>query len=265
MKDTLKLIAIALVAGLVSGIIVALVGGGNQSELITGATGTRFTNGISTNSTSPASGEIRTNYLTTDGATGVATSTFTSSGYSIGGVDYYDISGSFDDASTTLKSILNPFRATSTVMVANLEVTGQASTSLTFYVATSTTGQFDGGNLLGCSVTRDITSCEGSIIDEAIVASTTDCTINGTGCNGSYSTILGDGTQLLNFSILGSGTGSSHQKLVVAPNEYVMIVATTTYNDEAIITTATTDATSDGFTNTGNTFTGNYFLKFIKP
>lgn len=70
MNETLKHGSLAVVAALLVVAGYALLVGGNQPvvqapEL---GSGTRFTNGISTDSTSPSSGEVRTTTLTTTGA-----------------------------------------------------------------------------------------------------------------------------------------------------------------------------------------------------
>lgn len=57
MKEYLKIVVVAVVAGLLSGAVVALVGG-NKSQPV-GQTGTRFANGISADSTSPTAGQVR--------------------------------------------------------------------------------------------------------------------------------------------------------------------------------------------------------------
>ena len=70
-------IALAVIAIVLGGL--ALVGGNSSQPL--GATGTRFPNGISTDSTSPTSGQVRGTTLTVTGAstlTGISTQATTS-------------------------------------------------------------------------------------------------------------------------------------------------------------------------------------------
>lgn len=61
----LKTIATSAITAIVVVVVAGLVGG-NQSDQF-GATGTRFPNGISTDSTSPVAGEVRTTTFTASG------------------------------------------------------------------------------------------------------------------------------------------------------------------------------------------------------
>lgn len=66
MKEYLKIVVVAVVAGLLAGAVVALVGGNKSQPL--GQSGTRYINGISADSTSPVAGEVRGTTLTITGA-----------------------------------------------------------------------------------------------------------------------------------------------------------------------------------------------------
>ena len=68
MKETIKLVAIVLIAGIIGGFVGGLVG--NQSGNL--GAGTRFPNGISADSTSPSAGEVRGTTLTSTGAATLA-------------------------------------------------------------------------------------------------------------------------------------------------------------------------------------------------
>lgn len=67
-------------AAITAAVVVVLAGlvGGNQSDLL-GATGTRFPNGLSTDSTSPSAGQLRTSTLTVTGASTLGTTGATTS------------------------------------------------------------------------------------------------------------------------------------------------------------------------------------------
>jgi len=66
MKKYISIVVAAVVSGLIAGFIVAAVVGGNQPQSV--RTGTRYPNGLSTDSTSPSSGQVRTTTLTVTGA-----------------------------------------------------------------------------------------------------------------------------------------------------------------------------------------------------
>ena len=106
-----------------------------------GATGTRFPNGISADSTSPSVGQIRGTTLTITGAsTLTATTTVTSDYWSVGGIDYASVQQSFTAATTTMCSIENPFGAATTTILSYIaQITVGTSTAANIDVATSTT------------------------------------------------------------------------------------------------------------------------------
>ncbi len=83
----IKNIAVSAVVALIVSIGVAGLIGGNQSGDNLGAAGTRFQNGISTDSTSPTRGQIRGTTLTVTGAQTFGTSGATTS-ISVGKVCY---------------------------------------------------------------------------------------------------------------------------------------------------------------------------------
>ncbi len=68
MKDIKVYLISGVVALAVALLVVAMVGGNNQPQPQLGATGTRFPNGLSTDSTSPVAGEVRGTTLTITGA-----------------------------------------------------------------------------------------------------------------------------------------------------------------------------------------------------
>ena len=173
-----------------------------------------------------------------------ATSTVTNGYTVVNGVDTYSESGSFDDATNTLKFILNPYRATSTLTVAAVDITGLSTTSLNLYVGTSTFAGLEntGLNCLMAASTAIVT-CDGEIIDEANLATSTFGSIVGTGGG----TVGEDGF-----------AGGTSNAMIVGPDEYVVFFATTSpsNDDEA--------EGGDGISGDSNTFTGNYFVEFKK-
>lgn len=83
MKEYIKIVIVAVIAGFLSGVIVAfVVGGNNQSLAEPLAGGTRFINGLSTDSTAPSAGQVRTTLLT---VTGTSTITQSVDGLVVGG------------------------------------------------------------------------------------------------------------------------------------------------------------------------------------
>ena len=120
---------VALVA-----ILVIAIGGYYfpQVQQILGS-GTRFVNGLSTDSTSPSAGEVRTTTLT------VTATTTLSNGYVVqNGVDSYKVTQAFQASTTCL--LLNPFRATTTAERLNVNITGATSTAMSLFFATSSSG-----------------------------------------------------------------------------------------------------------------------------
>lgn len=86
---------------LIVGLFAVVLVGGNQPGLSVGASGTRFPNGLSTDSTSPSAGQVRTTTLTVTGAATLsATSTVRNS------PDGYIIGGSFTSIATTAAQTL---------------------------------------------------------------------------------------------------------------------------------------------------------------
>lgn len=101
--------------------------GSIPTEGVFGASGTRFPNGISADSTSPSAGQLRGTKLN-------ITSTST-----LGDLSSVVVDGTFADATTTVFCSLNPYSVTSTVDLAYLEVTTPATSTVSYTVATSTT------------------------------------------------------------------------------------------------------------------------------
>ncbi len=266
----IKIIAAIAVLGAILGVI-GLVGD-NQSAVDSGITppvsdelgSTRYPNGL-----------ISSYFQTADvGAVPVATSTFGTAGsltaggcWSRNGVDSCEISGSFNDASTTLNSTLNPFRATSTVELVALNITSGASTSRTFYVGTTTTAYVP---KLGFNCTAGApTTCEGFLIDEAILATSTSAS------GGVYRGAQGSITANGRVSALGGfiNIGNSVASMIVGPDEYAAIFSTSTYantktaeNDHKTCDNGgcANNGGSDGVTNSSNTFDGTYFWRWTK-
>lgn len=95
MKEFIKIVVVAVVAGLLSGAVVALVGGKSQSV---GQSGTRFPSGLSADTTSPVAGEVRGTTLTITGAATLSGATVVSTFTQGGGTT----ATSTDDASQPL-------------------------------------------------------------------------------------------------------------------------------------------------------------------
>ena len=125
-------------AGILAVAILLLVGG-NQSAN-TGASGTRFPNGISANNTSPVAGEVVATTFTA-----VATTTSASQGipayYTLGGVDYADVEVALTATSSIPGIIRNPWgtTASSTLVACGVNITsnGMAQAQLGYISTTS--------------------------------------------------------------------------------------------------------------------------------
>ena len=91
-----------------------------------GNSGSRFIYGLSTNSTSPSAGEVRTTDLTVSGDE-----------FSVGDIDFAYVQVTMNTATTTLCTIPNPWSATSTVIHHITDITVGTSTALVFDLATS--------------------------------------------------------------------------------------------------------------------------------
>lgn len=137
-KKTLMTTAVvALVAALIGGYVAGLVGN-NQQEL--GATGTRFPNGLSTNSTSPAAGELQTTTLEVDSTSsfeGVA-SFAAQPKFDAGSLHSYPLSTSTPASLTLAASDVTNYE--SVVMlptVGSITVTLPASSTLSAFVPTA--------------------------------------------------------------------------------------------------------------------------------
>jgi hypothetical protein len=181
------------------------------------------------------------------------------------GIDRFPVTGNLAQSTTTHLALHNPYRATSTVDVSQISVTTAASTSRNFYIGTSTT-PFVGRSGLGCSGFATALACNGTIIDEAIIATST---ASGGIWSGSKGTIVGNGGGFFNAS--GNGGGTSLFPLVVGPNEYVIIYSTSTYslsdlldlNDQGHSSTQT-DGGAGGDGVLDGTMAGKYYLEFFR-
>lgn len=199
--------------------------------------------------------------------------------YSIGNVDYYDIQDTFQNSTTTIFAVQNPWLATSTVYYSQIDITTGASSSLAFYVGTSTAANTLNGLGLGCIAAAGdlLVACDGVIIDEANVPTSTAAT-GGTFGNVTATIATGFGSLVNIFDkgtgINGGSLGVSHSSLVVGPSEWVIGYATTTFAGGtsyqpslacALAAGGCADGGSDGITNTGNSFDGTFLLRFIRP
>ena len=157
-----------------------------------------------------------------------------------GGVCTWDKAGAFNDASTTLFAIQNPFRATSTWTMAVVDVTGESTTSVGINVGTSTnTGPVHiSGTTAG--------GYRGPHLIEGVVV--------GTGLGYIRSGTVFATSSGLYFAAdnqpsvgVGLNPGTTTRSVIIGPNEYVVGYAT---------------GSTNGVTNTNNAFTGNFSLKF---
>jgi len=140
MKETIKLVAIVLIAGLIGGFVGGLVG--NQSDYL--GSGTRFPSGLSADGTSPIAGEVRGTTLTITGAqtlTGATTlsSTLTANGLATFNAGYYhSYTNSTSTTATTqtlvAADILNYTSIILTPNVGALTLTFPASSTLSAMV-----------------------------------------------------------------------------------------------------------------------------------
>jgi hypothetical protein len=126
-------------AGILLVVILVLVGG-NQSVPTGefGASGSRFPNGISADTTSPSAGEVRGSTLTITGSS------------NLNGLDTKVSAGSLvGNTTTTVLSLANPYSATSTVDLVRLTQTAAATTTFSYNCGTSTTATtLPGGSII---------------------------------------------------------------------------------------------------------------------
>lgn len=117
---------------LIAGLLFVVLVGGNQSASF-GATGTRFPNGISADSTSPVAGELR-------GTTLTLTSNAAVSGTSIavGGITYTTSKATMTSGTSTPCAIASP-AATTTLLLFTFKQTTATSSAVYWDFATSTT------------------------------------------------------------------------------------------------------------------------------
>ena len=227
-------------------------------------------------STRYPNGVISTYFETADTVGGplAATSTFGYGAYVINGVDYWSVSGTFNDASSTLATVHNPFStATTTAYLSYIDITGGASTSQNLYIATSSS-QYLGEVPLDCT-TSGLKVCAGILIDEGLLGTSTKASNDGNG-EANYATMFANGSSLATLTGRNVPIGGTSAPLIVGPGEFVVIYATSTYGlidatpQAAHLTCGAAaggcaDGGSDGITNAGNTFDGSYTLTYIKP
>lgn len=236
-------------------------------------------------STRYPNGLISSYFQATDvGSVVVATSTFGTAGsmtaggcWTRNGLDSCEISGSFTDGTSTLFAILNPFRATSTVSLAALQITVAASTSQDFFVATSSTAFLPVTGLF-CNLGKAAKECFGEIIDEATIA-TSSTASDGT-WTGTHGEIVSNGSmQRINATgpTLSATSTAGISPIILGPDDWVVGYATSTFSLGVVSTDGTTCNRKDGATTTVSTvitscdgilhvnnFDGNYFLRFEK-
>ncbi len=125
MNTTFKTVAVSAFTALVV-VVVALfmVGGNSQSGSNLGATGTRFPNGVSANTTSPVTGELRGTTLTVD-----TTATFTGDVTFNGGLGGINIPTGASATSTLTVGNIQTYATSSATRICLVpSVTGATST-----------------------------------------------------------------------------------------------------------------------------------------
>lgn len=157
-----------------------------------GASGSRFPNGLSADSTSPVVGQVRGKSLL---ATGVITST--AGTLDLNGLNRRVSNGSFADATTTLFCVANPFLATSTA-AARVVITSASTSSVKLYVAPTSTSS----GLAGVGTLDD------NMLIEAAPVNTSSLSYISSGATGG----LG--------AFVSSGTGTM-MEVIVRPGDYV--------------------------------------------
>lgn len=143
------------------------------------------------------------------------------------GLTTYVKTGGFADATTTLACVKNPFNATSTVDLAQFIITGAPTSTVAINVGTSTTATGHSTSTVGSAI---------SIIPSVAITADT----------------VGQATNNQNNAQASVFAGGTVAKMAVGAKEYVCFVG------------GDGNGTSKGFTDNGNTFAGNYVLRFIK-
>ena len=172
------------------------------------------------------------------------------------GLDTIVKAGTCADATTTLAVIPNAFAATSTVDLAQVNITGVSTSSIQIYVATSTslyapTLTFGGscvasmGNAL-CSSVATTTS----LINAApVLSSTTPYIVNGMTLGG------GGNSAGLGLPTATSSGGTSQSRITVSPNENILVWAEPYWN---------TSGSVAGLTSGNNVFACTYKVRFTR-
>lgn len=154
MKEYIKIVISALIGGLLAGMIVVVVGGNNQPL----GGGTRFANGLSTDSTSPSAGEVRTTSLTV-----TAASTFTGTTTIAQSVDGLIVGGTFSTAATgTARTVYTnstgPKMCDASTAYLLVQNNGSFAPSLVFSVGTSTSAAVATTNIVASSTVATTTT-----------------------------------------------------------------------------------------------------------
>jgi hypothetical protein len=124
-----------------------------QVEAVVGATGTRFPNGLSADSTSPIAGEVRGTTFTSTGDSVVGDDlTVTGDNTSVNGITWSAQRQTMETATTTVCALRSPTGATSTLDFASANFTLSTTTAPTITLAKSATA-FATTTVLGNRVT----------------------------------------------------------------------------------------------------------------
>ncbi len=236
--------------------VLMLVGGNNQSASDLLGVGTRFVHGISTNSTAPSAGQVRTTTLLAGSleTTGDATigDDLTISGTNLNvNTNYEEWSyGSCADATTTIISIVNPFSATSTVDRFIFESSGVATSTYSLFVGTSTVTALPRNTLT-------FESGAGLVRGFNVATSTKAYFVSGRTTMGIDAYTAG-----------GVFTPASQDRIVVGPTQYLLALATSsvpTVGDTGWYTvTGYHGGIMGAFMNASNTFTCTYKIHWIR-
>lgn len=157
----------------------------------------------------------------------------------VGDICTYHLKGAFISASSTMFSIKNPFSSTSTVTFAQLEVSGQSTTSLRLFVATSTTvGVLDAGINWGSLINNaTLATSTMGIVTNGITATNTD--------NGAIS------------------AGTSQYSIILSPSQYLVGYATTSETDGTSSATSSSNIVG-GFMGNNSDWAGKYIIDITR-
>ncbi len=173
---------------------------------------------------------------------------------SFNGIESCYFTEGFNEASTTLFSIKNPWGATSTVDLLLMEGhTG--SKSADFYVGTSTVSSI--------AVHGDTTTVDGKDISTSLVNATEVAT--------SSPFYIVNGQNSVNGTGQVAAGAQSQRRIVVGPTEYVTGYASSTWTTNAGGSAPgspeadeRSTSSNGAITGTGNKFYGNYGIRFVK-